>query len=103
MALDRVAATVAQVEAVRAGLNKALRIVGLVVCQAKVRTLVYRDVRGMLEEQYGALVFDTAVRDTVRMAEAPYYRESIITYDNTGTGAEDYRSLAIEFERRAMR
>ncbi len=45
----------------------------------------------------------TTIRDTVRMAEAPYYRESIITYDNTGTGSEDYRALAIEFERRARR
>lgn len=100
MALGRVGAAVAQVDVVREGLNPRLRIVGLVVCQAKPRTLIYRDVRGMLEEQFGELVFDTAIRDSVRLAEAPYYREPITTYNTTGTGAEDYRALAVEFERR---
>lgn len=42
------------------------------------------------------MVFKTIIQRNVRLSEAPSYGESIITYDASSTGANNYLSLAEE-------
>ncbi len=50
----------------------------------------------MLRDNFGALVFDTVVRKTIKFAEAPVIGASVLKYDPKGRGAESYRGLARE-------
>ena len=50
----------------------------------------------ILEENFGALVFDTKIRKTIRYAEAPVKGTSVLAYDPTGEAAQAYRRLARE-------
>ena len=40
----------------------------------------------MLRENFGALVFDTVVRKTIKFAEAPVRGSSVLKYDPRGRG-----------------
>ncbi|MDD4820094.1 MAG: chromosome partitioning protein ParA, partial [Flavobacteriales bacterium] len=42
------------------------------------------------------IVFKTMIQRNVKLSEAPSYGESIISYDATSRGAENYLALATE-------
>ena len=50
----------------------------------------------MLIENFGDRVFNTRIRKTVRLAEAPVAGSSVLAYEPTGAAASAYRSLARE-------
>jgi len=56
-----------------------------------------------LRERFGALVFETVIRESVRLAEAPSFHQPITTYAPDSAGAEDHRAAAREFVRRAKK
>ncbi len=49
-----------------------------------------------LRKRFPAETFTTAIRENVRLAEAPSFGQPITTYDPKSPGAEDYRALAAE-------
>ncbi len=60
------------------------------------RTLHSKEVLARVREAFGATVFNTTVRKTIRFAEAPVAGEPILTYAPTSWGATAYRELAKE-------
>ena len=78
------------------GLNPRLRILGLLPTFFDKRTNLARD---MLEE-LGALgdhhIFDTIVKQTVRLGEAPLAGKPVTSYATTSDAAAAYRGLAQE-------
>lgn len=96
MALAGLAQLVETVELVQDRLNPDLEITGIVPCRVDSRTRHAGEVVGQLRKRFGDLVFRTVVRENVRLAEAPSFREPITTYDPRSAGAEDHRALAQE-------
>jgi chromosome partitioning protein len=47
-----------------------------------------------LRSRFGSLVYDTMIRENVRLAECPSFCQSIDLYDPFCAGAVDYRKLA---------
>jgi len=81
-------------------LNKDLRLAGIVICQADLRTNHARDVIDALRKRFESEVYDTIIRENTLLAEAVGFRKPITLYDPKSSGAQDYRKLAVEFEMR---
>ena len=47
-----------------------------------------------------AKVYETTIRESVKLAEAPSFGKPITIYDSKSSGAVDYRSLATEIIKR---
>jgi chromosome partitioning protein len=96
-ALEGLADLVATLKRVRAALNPALDIEGVLLTMHDERTnlgqQVARDVREFFKEK----VFRTAIPRNVRLAEAPSHGMPVLLYDVKSKGASAYVNLAQEF------
>ena len=81
---------------VRENLNPHVEIIGILPTMFDRRTLHSREAIDILEENFGALVFNTRIRKTIRYAEAPVKGSSVLKYDPSGSAADAYRQLAKE-------
>lgn len=96
LALNGLAQLMQTIEAVRDRLNDRLTLLGIVPCRVDARTRHGVEIVDELRRRFPAETFETVIRETVRLAEAPSFGQSILTYDGKGAGAEDYRALAGE-------
>lgn len=101
LALRGISQIIRTVERVGESLNPGLVISGVVFCRYDPRTTLARDVKAEVEEHLPGKVYQTAVRQNVRLAEAPSRGLPIIEYDAKSAGAFDYRLIAQEFLERA--
>ncbi len=60
------------------------------------RTILARQVAADLREFFGREVFRTVIPRSVRLAEAPSFGKTILSYDARSRGAEAYIRLAKE-------
>jgi chromosome partitioning protein len=81
-------------ESYNAGLTSRTRAF---VCRYDPRTSVCRAVLAQVQEALPGQTFETFVRESTRMREAPSHRLPIGRYEERGRAAEDYRNLAREF------
>lgn len=102
MTLSGVAQLINTVTNVQELLNPDLRILGFVASRVDLRTRHSQEVLESLIERFGEQVFQSTIRESIRLAEAPSYSESIIEYDKKSMAANDYRSLTKEILRRAQ-
>ena len=103
-AVEGLADLVATLRRVRAALNPALDIEGVLLTMYDERTnlgqQVARDVRQFFKEK----TFDTVIPRNVRLGEAPSHGIPVVLYDVKSRGAEAYLAPAREFlERHARR
>ena len=88
-------------------LNSRLHVSGVVLCLYDGRTTLANDVKndvkaffsdneGRPEAWRNVKVFETNIRNNIRLAEAPSYGKSIFDYDPKSNGADDYRALCRE-------
>ncbi|MGH7882896.1 MAG: ParA family protein [Candidatus Dormibacteraceae bacterium] len=82
------------VDRVRAKLNPQLTVIGILPTIFKSRTLHSREVLGLVKKHFGGLVYDFAIRDSIRFAESPLASTSILKYAGESDGAKAYRRLA---------
>lgn len=101
LALRGVGKLVEVVQKVRKRLNPHLRITGILPTLSRTGTLLAREVQEEIVKHFGPKVFQTRIRNNVRLAEAPSHGKSIFGYAPSSAGAEDYLALADEVE--AMR
>ncbi len=76
--------------------NPALDIEGLLLTMFDSRLRLSNQVVEEVNKHFDAMVFKTIIQRNVRLSEAPSYGESIISYDATSKGANNYLSLAEE-------
>jgi chromosome partitioning protein len=79
---------------VKAKLNPQLEIRGILGTMYNARTLHAQEVMNEIRTLFGNKVFPVVVKTSVRFAEAPLARQSILEYDPTNDGAMAYRRLA---------
>jgi chromosome partitioning protein len=96
MALQGLAQLLQTVDIIKARLNPALAIAGILACRVNARTRHAQEVVEELRRRFGPLVYQAVIRENVRLAECPSFGCPITHYDPRSTGAEDYRALAAE-------
>lgn len=81
-------------------INPRLRWLGVVMTMFDARTNLSQQVVNEVRQHFGALVFDTVIPRSTRLAEAPSFGKPIIYYDKHSAGAAAYQLLAQELLRR---
>lgn len=76
--------------------NPHLDIEGLLLTMYDSRLRLSNQVVEEVKKHFDEMVFDTIIQRNVRLSEAPSYGESIISYDASSKGANNYLSLANE-------
>jgi chromosome partitioning protein len=96
MGLGGLARLLQAVEVVKERLNPDIKMAGILACRIDARTRHGQEVVEQLRNRFGSLVYDTMIRENVRLAECPSFCQSIDSYDPFCAGAVDYRTLASE-------
>ena len=96
VALAGLAQLLQTLDAVRDRLNPELTVAGVLACRLDGRTRHAQDVLDELRAKLGRQVLKTAIRESVRFAEAWSFAKPVTAYASASTGAEDYRALAGE-------
>lgn len=86
---------------VKVRLNQKLEIFGVLLTMYDNRTTLARQVADEVREYFQDKVFTTVIPRSVKLAEAPSYGQSILTYASSSKGAKAYRELAKEVISRA--
>ncbi len=76
--------------------NPDLDIEGLLLTMFDSRLRLSNQVVGEVRKYFSSMVFDTIIHRNIRLSEAPSFGESIISYDATSKGADNYINLANE-------
>ena len=96
LALQGVAKIKQIVDKVRFRLNKELQIGGVIATMYDKRKVLNRDVVETIHKYFKDKVFNTKIRNTVALAEAPSQRKDIFSYSKNSNGAKDYLALCKE-------
>jgi chromosome partitioning protein len=101
-ALEGLADLMTTLRRVRAGLNPALDVDGVLLTMYDERTNLGSQVAANVREFFKEKVFQTVIPRNVRLAEAPSHGLPVTTYDPKSRGADAYIALAREFLARDM-
>lgn len=101
-ALEGLSDLVGTLEEIRAVLNPALEIEGIVRTLFDGRSRLSGEVSQQLLDHFGGRVFATVIPRNIRLAEAPSHGVSILAYDRNSRGAEAYGALALELVQRNL-
>lgn len=96
LTLAGVAQLMGVIEKIKATLNPSLNILGFLASRVDLRTRHSREVLETLNEHFIGKVFESHIRENVKLAEAPSYKKPIISYDANGGAAKDFRSFTKE-------
>jgi len=96
LALDGLKILLTTLEDVREGFEHEIALAGVLACRYDARTRLSRLVLAELKRALPGKVFQTVIRENVRIRECPASGQSILTYAPNSHAAEDYRSLARE-------
>ena len=95
-ALEGISELLDTVERIRAALNPALEIEGVVLTMLDERTNLAQQVMAELKRFFGEKLCSTTIPRNIRLAEAPSHGKAALAYDPRSKGAESYIRLAKE-------
>lgn len=87
------------IDSVKSSFNPDLNVLGILLTKFNGRTILAREVKEMTENiarQMGTKVFETQIRNSVTVAEAPAHGESVFDYAPKSNPALDYRKFIEE-------
>ena len=95
-ALKGLAALVKVINTIKSKLNRNLRVLGLLPTFYDPRTVLGREMLDEMRERGENHVFDTIIRNAVKLGEAPLAGQPITEYAGSSEAAGNYRDLAKE-------
>jgi chromosome partitioning protein len=95
-ALEGISELMDTIDRIRDSFKHPLAIEGILLTMYDDRTNLTRQVAADLREFFGDQVFKTVIPRSIRLAEAPSFGKSILSYDPRSRGAESYIRLAKE-------
>ena len=95
-ALKGLAALVKVINTIRSKLNRDLRVLGLLPTFFDPRTVLGREMLDEMRENGENHVFETIIRNAVKLGEAPLTGQPITVYAAASEAANNYRDLARE-------
>ena len=96
MTLSGVAQLIQTFQEVKELLNPSLNVLGLLPCRVDLRTRHSQEILSALKDRFGGKVLTSHIAESVRLAEAPSFSQSILSYKTKSKAAADYRALATE-------
>jgi chromosome partitioning protein len=84
------------IEKIQKRLNKKLNLGGIILTQYDSRKVLDRDISKAITNKFKSKVFNTKIRNTVALAEAPMKGVDIFRYAPKSNGAQDYSQLCKE-------
>jgi chromosome partitioning protein len=84
------------IEKIQKRLNKKLNLGGIILTQYDSRKVLDRDISKAITNKFKSKVFNTRIRNTVALAEAPMKGVDIFRYAPKSNGAQDYLQLCKE-------
>ena len=97
LALQGLTQLLGTVRDVRRAVNRRLRVKGIVPVMVDGRRNLSGEFLAEIQHNVDERVFDTVIRENVRVAEAPSFARSVLAYAPSSSGARDYAALAQEF------
>jgi chromosome partitioning protein len=94
--LEGLGALVGTIERVKAALNPALSIEGIVFCMFDRRTNLAQQVVTEVEKHFPGQVYETMIPQNIRLSESPSFGKPALLYDIESKGAQSYLALANE-------
>jgi chromosome partitioning protein len=94
--LEGLGALVGTIERVKAALNPALSIEGIVFCMFDRRTNLAQQVVTEVEKHFPGQVYETMIPQNIRLSESPSFGKPALLYDIESKGAQAYLALANE-------
>ena len=82
-------------------INSKLTVLGILACMVN-NTRICTEVLSWLEEEYPNVLFETKIRQNIKLAESLGLGEPIFDYSPESYGALDYKNLANEVMRRVQ-
>jgi chromosome partitioning protein len=105
LALEGLTALTGTMAKIRQRLNPRLRLAGVLLCRVDPRVIARprsaNELEQLVHTRFGGDLFDSRIRECIRLKEAPSHRQPITTYAPESTAACDYRAAASELEARA--
>jgi chromosome partitioning protein len=95
-ALEGLGQLLKTIELVRENLQPKLQVGGAILTMFDRRNRLARQVVKEVREHFPGYVFENVVPRAVRLAEAPSFGKSILSFDSLSKGARSYRALAKE-------
>ena len=99
-ALEGLGQLLKTMDLVRSYLREDLSLSGLVMTMFDSRMRLSKEVVEEVRRQFGELVLDTVIPRNVKLSEAPSHGRPIAYYDPSSAGAEAFRELAREVQRK---
>lgn len=99
--LDAVNEIVNTINVVKKYANPKLKIDGILLTRFKDRTILSKNVSGIMEKmasELGTRVFKTKIRESVNVSEAQILQKDLFTYNKNCNVAIDYKNLIKELE-----
>ena len=95
-ALEGISELMDTIDRIKMSFQHDLEVEGILLTMYDDRTNLTRQVANDLTEFFGDKVFQTIIPRSIRLAEAPSFGKTILTYDPRSKGAESYIKLAKE-------
>lgn len=102
-ALEGISQLMDTIDRIKESFNSELKVEGVLLTMYDDRTNLTRQVESDLREFFADEVFKTVIPRSIRLAEAPSFGKTILTYDPRSRGAEAYIQLAKEIIRNEQR
>jgi chromosome partitioning protein len=99
-ALEGISQLKETLDQVKATLNPALEIQGVVLTMHDQRTQLSREVADNVRQFFGSKVYETTIPRNIKVAEAPSHGKPILIYDHACPGSQAYIGLARELVER---
>jgi chromosome partitioning protein len=80
--------------------NSDLTIIGVLPTQVSQRRKLTQEVIDTLKAELGGILFETSIRDNAAVAESSGHAKSVLEYDRSSYGAQDYLAAAQELLQR---
>ncbi|MBP3223054.1 MAG: ParA family protein [Actinomycetaceae bacterium] len=100
-ALEGLTQLMATIESVKGALNPSLEISTILLTMYHKGTNLSQEVLENVKDFFPSQTLDTVIPRSVRIAEAPSYGETVLTYDKRSSGAVAYMAAAGEIASRA--
>ena len=84
------------VEDIRSRWNKKLKIMGVLPTQVASRRKLTQEVLDVLKNELGSVLFESMIHDNAAVTESTGHAVSVIEYDRSSRGAQDYLAAAEE-------
>jgi len=97
LAMDGLALITGSIERIRASVNQALELNGIVFTMVNSATKLTQDVISEVRTHFGEKVYETLIPRNVRVSEAPSMGTPVVFLDPRSKGAEAYKAFAWEF------